>query len=66
MATKDWKKITKKPHGEFWQNQKTGQKLILTKALPNGFIIMTNAKIIKVTKNKTLALKFIKSYIRKH
>jgi len=61
-----WKKIADRPNGEFYQNQKTSQKLVIIKALPKGYIVTTNGEIIRNSKTKTSARSFAKSYMKKN
>lgn len=64
MVLKDWKKTgemkwTKYKYGGFWD------WLIIFKSL-NGYTIRTFKVVLRTVKTKSQALKFAKSYMRKH
>ena len=63
---KDWKMIAKRVNGEFYENKKTLQKLVIIKILPSGFAITTNGKIVRSFKTHSQAISFAKSYMRKN
>ena len=67
MTLKDWKKM-KKSGLPIWKYKKRDDELFLTKIKSNYIvgIIGKNIDIDKSFKTKSAALKYAKSYMRKH
>ncbi len=68
MAIKDWKKIgkSKEFEYEFWHNNKRTKVVVTKFPLNKGWGVFRNKQWLKSFRTKSTALKFAKSYMRKH
>lgn len=66
MATKDWKKIHSNKIHTIWKNEKTNIYLDLFHEEKEIEITGGIRRILRQYKSKSQALKFAKSYMRRH